>query len=161
MSLGPGIPSRPEALSVALEEHRHQLPQSQQVWARLVLGGLHHDYVLVPVAARVQKILAEDRCAEPGRARRGRRGNAEWNPRKPTSVTKAMIRIGAPSRPIAGPGFHRGGRATLPTDRPKASGISPCPRRLALGEARSGSAPGTGPSMGSPARAVSAARRGA
>ena len=49
MSLGPGSP--PEALSVALREHRHQLPQNQQVWARPVLGGLHHDYVLVPVPA--------------------------------------------------------------------------------------------------------------
>ena len=51
MSLGPGIPSPPEALSVALREHRHQLPQYQQVWARPVLGGLHHDYVLVPLPA--------------------------------------------------------------------------------------------------------------
>ncbi len=51
MSLGPGIPSPPEALSVALREHRHQLPQKERVCARPVLGGLHHDYMLVPVAA--------------------------------------------------------------------------------------------------------------
>ena len=51
MSLGPGIPSPPKALSVALREYRHQLPQNQPVWARPVLGGLHHDYVLVPVPA--------------------------------------------------------------------------------------------------------------
>jgi putative transposase len=44
MSLGPGIP-RPKRMSpVPRHVHRHRIPTGQRVVARLVLGGLHHDY---------------------------------------------------------------------------------------------------------------------
>ncbi|MGH8589196.1 MAG: transposase [Gammaproteobacteria bacterium] len=36
--------------------------------------------------------------------------------------------LGAPSRPLAGPGFHKYGRATWPTGRLKASGVSLSPQ---------------------------------
>jgi hypothetical protein len=77
------------------------------------------------------------------------------------SVTKAISRIGspqrghrsgkvcilgAPSRPIPGPGFRKCGRATSPTNRLPASGISLLPLRRALGQA--GSAPARIPPSG-------------
>ncbi len=51
MSLGPGIPQPPLSLPVALQTHRHRLPEYQRVAVRPVLGGLHHDYRLDQKAA--------------------------------------------------------------------------------------------------------------
>ena len=42
MSLGPGIPQPRPTLPVSPQTHRHQIPTSQRVVARSVLGGLHH-----------------------------------------------------------------------------------------------------------------------
>jgi putative transposase len=44
MSLGPGIPQPPTSLPVALNVHRHRLPEQTRVAAHTVLGGLHHEY---------------------------------------------------------------------------------------------------------------------
>jgi putative transposase len=48
-SLGPGIPERP-ALTVP-RSAGHQLPHGHRVAAKPILGGLHHEYWLEPVAA--------------------------------------------------------------------------------------------------------------
>jgi putative transposase len=50
-SLGPGIPDPPVDLPVTPHEHRHRIPSHCKVVAHPVLGGLHHEYRLVPVAA--------------------------------------------------------------------------------------------------------------
>ncbi|MGB5278319.1 MAG: integrase core domain-containing protein, partial [Gammaproteobacteria bacterium] len=50
-SLGPGIPDPPSVLPVTPHEHRHIIPGYLKVVAHPVLGGLHHDYGLVPKAA--------------------------------------------------------------------------------------------------------------
>ncbi|MDQ3565764.1 MAG: integrase core domain-containing protein [Pseudomonadota bacterium] len=47
MSLGPGIPSPPGTLPVALIAHRHRPPEKQRVYARPILGDLHRDYRLI------------------------------------------------------------------------------------------------------------------
>ncbi|MGB5458117.1 MAG: integrase core domain-containing protein [Gammaproteobacteria bacterium] len=49
-SLGPGIPDPPSVLPVTPHEHRHIIPGYLKVVAHPVLGGLHHDYGLVPKA---------------------------------------------------------------------------------------------------------------
>jgi transposase InsO family protein len=51
MSLGPGIPQPPAALSVARHIHRHRLPEHLRVVRRPILGGLHHEYRLDAKAA--------------------------------------------------------------------------------------------------------------
>ena len=51
MSLGPGIPEPIRALPARRQAHRHWLPTGQRVEARPVLGGLHHEYELQPLAA--------------------------------------------------------------------------------------------------------------
>ena len=51
MSLGPGLPQPPATLPVALQEHRHRLPDHQSVGARPILGGVHHEYQLEKQAA--------------------------------------------------------------------------------------------------------------
>ena len=47
-SLGPGIPDPPNALPVPPLKHRHIIPGYLNVVAHPVLGGLHHEYGLVP-----------------------------------------------------------------------------------------------------------------
>ena len=50
-SLGPGIPNPPSDLTVALQTHRHRIPNHLKVMAHPILGGLHHEYGLLPKAA--------------------------------------------------------------------------------------------------------------
>ena len=50
-SLGPGIPDPPDALPVTPHEHRHIIPGNLKIVANPLLGGLHHEYGLVPKAA--------------------------------------------------------------------------------------------------------------
>jgi hypothetical protein len=50
-ALGPGIPDPPIALPVTPHEHRHLMPGYLKVLAHPVLGGLHHEYSLVPKVA--------------------------------------------------------------------------------------------------------------
>ena len=50
-SLGPGIPDPPVELPVKPHRHRHRIPNHCKVVAHPVLGGLHHEYSLVPKAA--------------------------------------------------------------------------------------------------------------
>jgi putative transposase len=50
-SLGPGIPNPPSGLPVALQTHRHRIPNHLKVMAHPILGGLHHEYGLLPKAA--------------------------------------------------------------------------------------------------------------
>jgi putative transposase len=50
-SLGPGIPNPPSDLPVALQTHRHRIPNHLKVIAHPILGGLHHEYGLLPKAA--------------------------------------------------------------------------------------------------------------
>ena len=48
-SLGPGVPDPPKVASVVPNsESRHRLPAGAVVHAKLVLGGLHHEYSFVP-----------------------------------------------------------------------------------------------------------------
>jgi putative transposase len=51
MSLGPGIPQPRPGLPVLPQAVRHLIPRGQQVVARSVLSGLHHDYGLEKQAA--------------------------------------------------------------------------------------------------------------
>jgi putative transposase len=50
-SLGPDIPNPPSDLPVALQTHRHRIPNHLKVMANPILGGLHHEYGLLPKAA--------------------------------------------------------------------------------------------------------------
>ena len=50
-SLGPGIPNPPSDLPVALQTHRHRIPNHLKVMAHPILGGLHHEYGLLPKTA--------------------------------------------------------------------------------------------------------------
>jgi putative transposase len=50
---GPGIPYPTTDLPVAPHEHRHRIPGNLKVVARPGLSGLHHEYGLVPKAARI------------------------------------------------------------------------------------------------------------
>jgi putative transposase len=49
-SLGPGIPDSFDPL-LSAEHSRHQLPADHRVIAKPVLGGLHHEYQIVKMAA--------------------------------------------------------------------------------------------------------------
>jgi len=52
MTLGPGVPDPPLVLvRPATQPTRHRIGDRLGVRARLVLGGLHHEYVLVPALA--------------------------------------------------------------------------------------------------------------
>ena len=51
MSLGPGIPKPIRALPVSQQAHRHQISTGQRIETRPVVGGLHHEYELVEMAA--------------------------------------------------------------------------------------------------------------
>jgi hypothetical protein len=46
MALGPGIPLPPPQLPAPLQAYRHRIREHQQGVARLILGGLHHEYQL-------------------------------------------------------------------------------------------------------------------
>jgi hypothetical protein len=46
MALGPGIPLPPPQLPASLQAYRHRIPTHLQGVARLILGGLHHEYQL-------------------------------------------------------------------------------------------------------------------
>ena len=50
-SIGPGIPDPPSDLPVSPQIHRHRIPDHLKVVARPILGGLHHEYSLMPTAA--------------------------------------------------------------------------------------------------------------
>ena len=50
-SIGPGIPAPPPDLPVAPQLHRHRIPMHLKLVARPILGGLHHEYGLLPNAA--------------------------------------------------------------------------------------------------------------
>ncbi len=51
MSLGPGLPSPPSPLPAPLQTHRHTSPKDRGVSARSILGGLPHDYALIPAVS--------------------------------------------------------------------------------------------------------------
>jgi putative transposase len=52
MALGPGVPDPPLVLVwPATQPTRHRIGERLGVRARSVLGGLHHEYVLVPALA--------------------------------------------------------------------------------------------------------------
>ncbi|MEA3276111.1 MAG: integrase core domain-containing protein, partial [Pseudomonadota bacterium] len=46
MSLGPGVPDPPAGIPVVLKSTRHRIRDGQEIIARPVLGGLHHEYGL-------------------------------------------------------------------------------------------------------------------
>ena len=50
-SIGPGIPDPPSDLPVPPQIHRHRIPNHLKVVNSSVLGGLHHEYGLLPKAA--------------------------------------------------------------------------------------------------------------
>ena len=50
-SIGPGIPNPPSNLPVSPQIHRHRIPDHLKVVAHPILGGLHHEYGLMPKAA--------------------------------------------------------------------------------------------------------------
>ena len=50
-AIGPGIPDPPAQLPVKPHRHRHRIPNHCKVVAHPVLGGLHHEYSLIPKAA--------------------------------------------------------------------------------------------------------------
>ena len=51
MALGPSMPQPPLDLPVALQAHRHRLPEHLRVEARPILGGVHHEYWLAEKVA--------------------------------------------------------------------------------------------------------------
>ena len=51
MSLGPGIPSSPATVGFPKPTLRHRRGESYSVDAKPILGGLHHEYSFVPIAA--------------------------------------------------------------------------------------------------------------
>jgi hypothetical protein len=49
MALGPGVPDAPSGVvPPATQPTRHRIGERLGVRARSVLGGLHHEYLLVP-----------------------------------------------------------------------------------------------------------------
>jgi putative transposase len=51
MALGPGVPDPPPKTAVfQTQRSRHRIREGFVVLAKAVLGGLHHEYSLVPVA---------------------------------------------------------------------------------------------------------------
>jgi len=50
MSLGPGVPDPPPGLPVSLQSTPHSLADGFRVVSRPLLGGLHHEYNLMPHA---------------------------------------------------------------------------------------------------------------
>jgi hypothetical protein len=51
--LGPGVPDPPKEIAeIKNSESRHRLAAGTRVLAKSVLCGLHHEYSLVPTAAR-------------------------------------------------------------------------------------------------------------
>ncbi|MGD2076721.1 MAG: integrase core domain-containing protein [Gammaproteobacteria bacterium] len=50
-SIGPGIPDPPSGLPAAPQAHRHRISSHLKVSFRPILGGLHHEYGLLPCAA--------------------------------------------------------------------------------------------------------------
>ena len=50
-SLGPGIPDPPVELPVRPHKHRHRIPSHCKIVTHPILGGLHHEYHLLPKAA--------------------------------------------------------------------------------------------------------------
>jgi len=50
-SLGPGFPEPTNGLPVPRQKQRHQIPTGYQVKAKLILGGLHREYLLEKMAA--------------------------------------------------------------------------------------------------------------
>ena len=51
MSLGPGVPDSSPRIPVPLQSSRHSIRSGCVVTSRPVLGGLHHEYALLPLAA--------------------------------------------------------------------------------------------------------------
>jgi transposase InsO family protein len=51
MSLGPGVPDPPNGIPARLQIDRHRADATLNVFARSVLGGLHHEYSLAASAA--------------------------------------------------------------------------------------------------------------
>jgi putative transposase len=52
MALGPGVPDPPSKSAVfPTEQSRHRIAEGFVVLAKSVLGGLHHEYSLVPAVA--------------------------------------------------------------------------------------------------------------
>jgi hypothetical protein len=52
-SLGPGVPGppNPAVAIVTRSNYRHRMEEGVAVRAKSVLGGLHHEYFLVPAVA--------------------------------------------------------------------------------------------------------------
>lgn len=51
MSLGPGMPDPPASIPVPVQRTNHTIDRGFDIVARPILGGLHHEYALVPDAA--------------------------------------------------------------------------------------------------------------
>ncbi len=51
LSLGPGIPERAAVFPPLQDHDKHSFPQDCKVVARMVLGGLHHEYRWERIAA--------------------------------------------------------------------------------------------------------------
>jgi hypothetical protein len=52
-SLGPGLPDPPPNSLVRMQRHRHRFDRPSRIVAHSVLNGLHHEYGLLPRAARL------------------------------------------------------------------------------------------------------------
>ncbi len=48
-ALGPGVPDPPPGIPVLIGNDRHRIADGRQVISKPILGGLHHEYTLVPV----------------------------------------------------------------------------------------------------------------